>query len=160
VVARAVKASRLVRPPSRSSLCTYAANDTHLVLVGAGLMSSSQEQKSRIFPMDLTAPEPLRMMWKSSARRRRGLTRDVLRTSVPADGQPSQRAGWGATARAGGLPAAVADPVGPRAGHLRDHRRYVFRPMFSSLDRRLVLCDYSPLIRDPEWMMDHDIWFG
>src|SRR6185437_5365811 len=43
---------------------------------------------------------------------------------------------------------------------LRDRRRYVFRPMFSSLDRRLALCDYSPLIRDPEWMMDHGIWFG
>jgi hypothetical protein len=36
---------------------------------------------------------------------------------VSVAGQPSRRVGWGATARAGGgLPAAVADPVGPRVG--------------------------------------------
>jgi hypothetical protein len=79
----------------------------------------SQEQKSGIFPRDLTTPQVLPMMVKSSARRRHGPARDVLRTNVPVAGQPSQRAGWGATARAGGgLPAAVADPVGPRAGNL------------------------------------------
>jgi hypothetical protein len=57
---------------------------------------------------------PLSMIRLSSARRRRGLTRDVLRTSVSVAGQPSQRAGWGATAQAGGgLPAAVCRPGRP-----------------------------------------------
>ena len=80
-------------------------------------LPTSQEQKSRIFPGGLTTSRGLPMIVKSSARRRHGPARDVLRTNVPVVGQPSQRAGWGATARAGGgLPAAVADPVGPRAG--------------------------------------------
>ena len=101
-VTRPVKASRLVRRP-----------------VGPLMLpiSPSQEQKSRIFPRGLTTSRGLPMIVKSSARRRHGPARDVLRTNVPVAGQPSQRAGWGATARAGGgLPAAVADPVGPRAG--------------------------------------------
>jgi hypothetical protein len=124
-------------------------------------MAWSQEQRSRIFPMDLTTSKPLRMMWKSSVRRRRDPTRDVLRTSVPADGQPSQRVGWGATARAGGgPPVAVADPVGPRAGHPRDSRHQCLGRCFSSLDRRPPIVRLSLLIRDPERMMDHDIWFG
>lgn len=80
-------------------------------------LAQSQEQKSGIFPRDLTTLQALLIMGKSSARRRHGPARDVLRTNVPVVGQPSQRAGWGATARAGGgLPAAVADPVGPRVG--------------------------------------------
>lgn len=59
-------------------------------------------------------------MVESSARRRHGPVRDVLRTNVPVAGQPSRRVGWGATARAGGgLPAVVADPVGPRVGNSR-----------------------------------------
>lgn len=99
-----MKASRLVRRP---------VGPLNFVLCEP----VSQEQKSRIFPRDLTTLEGLPMMAKSSARRRRGPARDVLRTNVSVAGQPSQRADWGAIATAGvGLPAAVADPVGPRAG--------------------------------------------
>ncbi len=69
--------------------------------------------------MNLTTPQALPMIVRSSARRRHGPARDVLRTNVPVAGQPSRRVGWGATARAGGgLPDAVADPVGPRVGSL------------------------------------------
>jgi hypothetical protein len=87
------------------------------------------------------------MMWWSSARRRHGLARDVLRTSVPVAGQPSQRADWGATARAGGgLQAAVADPVGPRVGRCAGRLWEAQRPSFSDrgrlLDRMVALCDY------------------
>jgi hypothetical protein len=55
---------------------------------------ASQKQTSGTICMDLTGRETFRMMWRSSARRRRGLTRDVSRTSVPEAGQPSQRADW------------------------------------------------------------------
>lgn len=103
-VTRPVEASWLVRRPVGP-------------LIFVLCVPVSQEQKSGIFPRDLTTRERLPMMAKSSARRRHGPARDVLRTNVPVAGQPSQRVGWGATARAGGgLPAAVADPVGPRAG--------------------------------------------
>ena len=103
----------------------------------------SQEQKSGTFPRDLTTWLALRMMRKSSARRRRGLTRDVLRTSVSVVGQPSQRAGWGAIARAGvGLPASRRRPgrpscrsaAGRLAGNYLDKDRL--------LDRSPALCDY------------------
>lgn len=82
-------------------------------------------------------------MQSSSARRRRGLIRDVLRTSVAVAGQHSQRADWGATARAGGgLPAAVADPVGPRVGRLRAGLAQLSPIEDPLLDRSIALCDY------------------
>lgn len=49
---------------------------------------TSQEQKSGIFPRDLTTPQVLSMMVKSSARRRHGPARDVLRTNVPVPTSP------------------------------------------------------------------------
>lgn len=100
---------------------------------------------------DLTTSQGLPMMAKSSARRRHGPARDVLRTTVPVAGKPSQRAGWGATASAGGgLPAAVADPAGPRAGvsarcssmDSRAHRGWPHGPVWKGLDRVTSMCNY------------------
>jgi hypothetical protein len=54
----------------------------------------SERQIDRTVPRTLTRRHVLRMMALSPARGRRGLTRGVLRTSVPGAGQPSQRADW------------------------------------------------------------------
>ena len=77
-------------------------------------MFTSQEQKSGIFPRSLTTLQGLPMIVESSARRRHGPARDVLRTNVLVAGQPSQRVGWGAIARAGvGLSGGCRRPSRP-----------------------------------------------
>jgi hypothetical protein len=60
----------------------------------------SQEQNGGTFLKNLTSQSVASMMLLSSARRRHGLTRDVLRTSVSGAINPPLRAGRGATARA------------------------------------------------------------
>jgi hypothetical protein len=50
--------------------------------------AESQEQGNGTIPRNLTTTVMSSMMWRSSARRRRGLARDALRTSVPVAANP------------------------------------------------------------------------
>jgi hypothetical protein len=77
----------------------------------------SRKQTSGTISLNLTRPDVCRIMWRPSARRRRGLTRDVSRTSVSGAGQPSQRADRARLCKPERpLLAPVVVPVGPRVG--------------------------------------------
>jgi hypothetical protein len=123
-----------------AGLSSLPARETGLRPMSGAILLMSQEQESGTSSRNLTRDIASSMMGRSSARRRHGLARDVLRTMRPSGGQPSQRAGWGATARVGvGLPAAVADPAGPRAGGCHPVGPASF---WGCLDIDRSLCDY------------------
>jgi hypothetical protein len=83
--------------------------------------ASSRKQQNITTSRDLTRPIQLSILGAVVSARRRGLPGTSCGLASRRQDQPSQRAGWGATARVGrGLPAAIADPAGPRAGQVRD----------------------------------------
>ncbi len=110
-------------------------------------LSSSKKQLNRTTSRDLTRTTRLSMLGLSPARG------GVVYTGRLADYRPSGRPTlhrgpvWGATASVGGgLPAAVADPAGPRAGEQIFHHRH--------LDTKRALCDYhvwSEIRNDVRW---------
>jgi hypothetical protein len=88
---RAMKVSRFGLPQSVLLYCfievTVWAQDRESSRQ-AMMRVTSQEQEDGTISKDLTRDIALSMMWRSSARRRRGLARDVLRTSVPVAANP------------------------------------------------------------------------
>ena len=116
------------------------------------VLSSSKKQQNGTTSRDLTKTTRLSILGAVVSARRHGLPGTSCGLASQRPTNPHRGPVWGATARAGGgLPAAVADPAGPRAGASKTFYR-------GHLDTNRSIVRLSRLIGDPERHLIR--WYG